>query len=48
VEEGVLRVDKLWRQKGVKLDDAALDEALTRHAKALGAEKVRRPRARVG
>jgi hypothetical protein len=48
VEDGVLRVDNLWRQKGVKLDDAALDEALTRHARALGAGKVRRPRARVG
>jgi len=48
VEEGVLRVDKVWREKGVKLDDAALDEALTRHARACGAVKVRRPRARVG
>lgn len=48
VEDGVLRVDTLWRQKGVKLDDAALDEALARHAKACGAVKVRRPRARVG
>jgi hypothetical protein len=48
VEEGVLRVEKLWREKGVKLDDAALDEALARHAKALGALKVRRPKARVG
>ena len=28
VQDGVLRVDKLWREKGVKLDDAALDEAL--------------------
>jgi hypothetical protein len=48
VEEDVLRVDKLWREKGVKLDDAALDEALARHAKACGATRVRRPRARVG
>ncbi|MDY7230127.1 winged helix-turn-helix domain-containing protein [Hyalangium rubrum] len=47
VTEGVLRVEKLWREKGVKLDDAALDEALARHAKACGATKVRRPRARV-
>jgi hypothetical protein len=47
VEEGVLRVEKLWREKGVKLDDAALDEALARHAKACGVVKVRRPRARV-
>jgi hypothetical protein len=48
VEEDVLRVDKLWREKGVKLDDAALDEALARHATACGATRVRRPRARVG
>ncbi len=48
VQEGVLRVEKLWREKGVKLDDAALDEALARHAHACGALKVRRPRARVG
>lgn len=48
VEEGVLRVEKLWREKGVKLDDAALDEALARHAQACGATRVRRPRARVG
>ncbi|MCK8503075.1 DNA glycosylase AlkZ-like family protein [Myxococcus fulvus] len=47
VREGVLQVDNLWRQKGVKLDDAALDEALARHAAACGAERVRRPRARV-
>ncbi|HSP80870.1 MAG TPA: crosslink repair DNA glycosylase YcaQ family protein, partial [Myxococcaceae bacterium] len=48
VADGVLRVDNLWREKGVKLDDAALDEALARHASACGAVKVRRPRARVG
>nr|WP_075006315.1 winged helix DNA-binding domain-containing protein [Stigmatella aurantiaca] len=48
VKEGVLHVEKLWREKGVKLDDAALDEALARHAQACGARKVRRPRARVG
>ncbi|MFL5348966.1 MAG: DNA glycosylase AlkZ-like family protein [Hyalangium sp.] len=48
VEEDVLRVDTLWREKGVKLDDAALDEALARHAKSCGVTRVRRPRARVG
>jgi uncharacterized protein len=48
VADGVLRVDNLWKEKGVKLDDAALDEALARHASACGAVKVRRPRARVG
>jgi hypothetical protein len=48
VVDGVLRVDNLWREKGVKLDDAAVDEALARHASACGATRVRRPRARVG
>jgi uncharacterized protein len=43
VADGVLRVDNLWKEKGVKLDDAALDEALARHASACGAVKVRRP-----
>jgi hypothetical protein len=48
VVDGVLRVDTLWREKGVKLDDAAVDEALARHAAACGATRVKRPRARVG
>jgi hypothetical protein len=48
VRDGVLQVDKLWREKGVKLDDGALDEALERHARACGAVKVKRPKARVG
>ncbi|MET0405517.1 MAG: winged helix DNA-binding domain-containing protein [Cystobacter sp.] len=48
VKEDVLVVENLWREQGVKLDDAALDEALSRHARACGARKVRRPRARVG
>jgi len=48
IRDGVLQVEKLWREKGVKLDDAALDEALARHARACGAEKVRRPKAKVG
>ncbi|MCP3104670.1 winged helix DNA-binding domain-containing protein [Myxococcus sp. K15C18031901] len=47
VREGELQVDNLWREKGVKLDDAALDETLARHAAACGALRVRRPRARV-
>lgn len=47
VREDTLHVDNLWREKGVKLDDAALDEALARHAVACGVERVRRPRARV-
>ncbi|HLL54839.1 MAG TPA: crosslink repair DNA glycosylase YcaQ family protein, partial [Myxococcaceae bacterium] len=48
VRDGVLQVDNLWREKGVKLDDGALDEALGRHARACGAVKVKRPKARVG
>lgn len=48
IRDDVLHVEKLWRERGVKLDDAALDEALERHARACGAVKVRRPRARVG
>jgi hypothetical protein len=47
VREDALQADNLWREKGVRLDDAALDEALARHAKACGVERVRRPRARV-
>jgi uncharacterized protein YcaQ len=47
VREDTLHVDNLWREKGVKLDDAALDAALARHAVACGVEGVRRPRARV-
>ncbi|WP_342376054.1 winged helix DNA-binding domain-containing protein [Myxococcus stipitatus] len=47
VREGELQVDNLWREKGAKLDDAALDEALARHAVACGAQLARRPRARV-
>ncbi|MCY1020269.1 DNA glycosylase AlkZ-like family protein [Pyxidicoccus sp. MSG2] len=47
VREDTLHVDNLWREKGVKLDDAALDAALARHAVACGVERVRRPRARV-
>jgi hypothetical protein len=46
IEEGALRVDRIWRERGVKLDDAALDEALARHAAACGATRVRRPRKR--
>ncbi|NMO17183.1 winged helix DNA-binding domain-containing protein [Pyxidicoccus fallax] len=47
VREDTLHVDNLWREKGVKLDDDALDAALARHAVACGVERVRRPRARV-
>ncbi|AUX44395.1 hypothetical protein SOCE26_058590 [Sorangium cellulosum] len=44
VEGDVLRVDRIFREKGVPLDDDALDEALRRHAAACGAARVRRPR----
>jgi hypothetical protein len=47
VREDTLQVDNVWREKGVRLDDTALDEALARHARACGVERVRRPRARV-
>ncbi len=47
VREGTLTVDTVWREQGVKLDDAALDETLARHAAACGATRVKRPRARV-
>jgi hypothetical protein len=46
VERGALRVKKLWREEGAAWDDAALDEALARHARACGVEKVVRPRSR--
>ena len=44
VEGDVLTVSKLWREEGRTLDDAALDEALARHAAACGAKRVKRPR----
>jgi uncharacterized protein len=42
----VLVVDRLFRERGVPLDDDALDDALARHAAACGASRVKRPRAR--
>ncbi len=44
VVDDTLRVTKVWGEKGAVLDDAALDEALARHATACGAAHVRRPR----
>ncbi len=44
VAEGVLRIANVWREAAHRLDDAALDEALDRHARACGASRVRRPR----
>jgi uncharacterized protein len=46
IEGDALRVDRIWREPSGSLDDAALDEALARHAAACGAASVRRPRSR--
>lgn len=40
----VLHATKLWKEKGVRPDDDALDEALARHAAACGASRVKRPK----
>ncbi len=42
----VLRSKKLWKEKGVKLDDDAADAALARHAASCGVKRVVRPRTR--
>jgi uncharacterized protein YcaQ len=39
-----LRIDRLWPEEGVTLDEDALDAALARHARACGARTVTRPR----
>ncbi|MBF5043263.1 winged helix DNA-binding domain-containing protein [Simulacricoccus sp. 17bor-14] len=44
VEEGALVVSRLWRERGRGFDEDALDAALARHAEALGAARVKRPR----
>lgn len=44
VEGPVLQVRRLWKERGVKLEEDALAEALERHALACGAEKVVRAR----
>ena len=41
IEDGALVVRKLWPEKGRKLDRDALAEALERHARACGAERVK-------
>lgn len=46
LEEGVLRVKNLWAEKHAAWDDAAVDEALARHAGALGAGRVQRRKAK--
>ena len=46
VEGDSLRVKKVWREEGRVFDDAAFEEALLRHAKACGVEKVKLPRRR--
>jgi len=44
VEGETLRVLKIWRERGVAFDEAALDAALARHAAACDAAKVKRPK----
>jgi uncharacterized protein YcaQ len=44
VDGNVLRVQNVWRERNTILDDAALGEALQRHARACGVERVARPR----
>ena len=39
-----LRITKLWREDDAVLDDAALDEALARHAASCGVSRVVRPK----
>lgn len=46
VERGALRVRRLWEEPGRALDEAALAQALARHARACGVERVVMPRAR--
>jgi uncharacterized protein YcaQ len=38
-----LVIDRVWRERGARLDDALLDEALARHARACGVVGVKRP-----
>lgn len=40
---GVLAVERVWSERGITLDRRALDEALARHAEALGARRVAFP-----
>ncbi|MHB2020475.1 MAG: DNA glycosylase AlkZ-like family protein [Candidatus Xenobia bacterium] len=44
VQDGVLRVTRVWREPGIELDRALLREALERHARLCGARGVRLPR----
>ncbi len=44
----VLRITRIWREKGAAFDEDALDAALARHAAACGASRVVRPRRRGG
>ncbi len=44
--DGVLAIDRIWKERGRALDVSALDDALERHAAALGCARVRRPRLR--
>ena len=44
VREGVLQIDRIWREPERALDLEALDAALERHAQACGVEQVKRPK----
>ncbi len=44
VQGRTLVIDRIWRERGRDLDEDALGRALARHAEALGADAVRRPR----
>jgi uncharacterized protein YcaQ len=44
IERDALRVKKVWRERSARLDEAALAEALNRHARACGVDRVRMPR----
>jgi uncharacterized protein YcaQ len=41
--EGALRIDRIWQEPGVELDEEALDAALSRHARACGVERFVKP-----
>ncbi|CAM2067957.1 Winged helix DNA-binding domain-containing protein [Sulfidibacter corallicola] len=42
--DGVLHVDRVWREQDVAPDSEALDQALARHARACGARDFKRPK----
>jgi uncharacterized protein len=44
VEGKLLKIERIWREAGPRIDETALDNALQRHAEACGAESFQRPR----